>query len=132
MIGPKVIAWSDKRYPLALETVLSMVNFYWHTDSSARSMYIYPAAARAAGRNELLPVATSLEKPFGYSVFPMENLFLTEAYAEEIYPNMVYFNRIEKVGTYPSSSRAQADNSREVISQRWSSLKSFFGRWKPF
>ncbi|KAM5521537.1 epoxide hydrolase [Fusarium oxysporum f. sp. phaseoli] len=99
-IGPKVIAWSDKRYPLALETVLSMVNFYWYTDSSARSMYIYPAAARAAGRNELLPVATSLEKPFGYSVFPMENLFLTEAYAEEIYPNMVYFNRVGKGGHF--------------------------------
>ncbi|KAH7013971.1 epoxide hydrolase [Ilyonectria destructans] len=106
-IGEKVIAWSDERYPLALETVLPMVSFYWYTDSSARSLYIYPAVARGRARNELLPVATSLEKPLGYSVFPAENLFLPEAYAEEIYPNMVYYNRVEKGGHFAAAEQPE-------------------------
>lgn len=80
-----------------MDTVLTLVSFYWYTDTFPRSLYPYRALANSVSTGGLVNVPTSKEKPFGYSVFPAENLVLPESWAEQIYPNMVYYQRNEKV-----------------------------------
>ncbi|KAK1532042.1 epoxide hydrolase [Colletotrichum costaricense] len=99
-IGEKFLEWPDSRYPLSVDTILTMVSFYWYTDTFPRSMYPYRALASAAAANVLFSVATSKEKPFGYSVFPAENILLPKAWAEKAYPNLVFYKRNDKGGHF--------------------------------
>ncbi|WQF84510.1 Putative epoxide hydrolase, alpha/Beta hydrolase [Colletotrichum destructivum] len=99
-IGEKFLEWPDSRYPLTLDTILTMVSFYWYTDTFPRSMYPYRALAGSAAADELFSVPTSKEKPFGYSVFPAENILLPKAWAEKAYPNLVFYKRNDKGGHF--------------------------------
>ncbi|KAK1675868.1 epoxide hydrolase [Colletotrichum godetiae] len=99
-IGEKFLEWPDSRYPLSLDTILTMVSFYWYTDTFPRSMYPYRALAGAAAANVLFSVSTSKEKPFGYSGFPAENILLPKAWAEKAYPNLVFYKRNDKGGHF--------------------------------
>ncbi|KAK1489133.1 epoxide hydrolase [Colletotrichum cuscutae] len=99
-IGEKFLEWPDSRYPLSVDTILTMVSFYWYTDTFPRSMYPYHALASAATANVLFSVATSKEKPVGYSVFPAENILLPKAWAEKAYPNLVFYKRNDKGGHF--------------------------------
>lgn len=60
-------------------------------------MYPYPDIVRSQSAGGLVTVPTSKEKPFGYSVFPSENSLVPEAWAEQIYPNLAFYKRNEKV-----------------------------------
>lgn len=83
--------------------MLTLVTFYWYTDSLPRSLYPYRGIVASGNRNGLLsPVPTSKEKPFGHSVFPSEILVLPESWAKQTYPNLVYYKRNEKVSSIPS------------------------------
>jgi hypothetical protein len=95
-IGEKLIEWPDQRYPLPLETILTLVGFYWYTDTFPRSLYPYRALAASASSGGYFSVPTSKEKPFGYSVFPAENILVPEAWAEQIYPNLAFYKRHDK------------------------------------
>ncbi|KAF3798378.1 putative epoxide hydrolase [Colletotrichum gloeosporioides] len=99
-IGEKLIEWPDHRYPLSLDNILTLVTFYWHTDSFSRNLYPYRPMAEAAVGNKLFDVPTSKVKPFGYSVFPAENILMPEAWAKKAYPNLVYYKRNEKGGHF--------------------------------
>ncbi|KAM0323838.1 hypothetical protein ACHAQA_008416 [Verticillium albo-atrum] len=99
-IGEKLLEWPDHRYPLSLDTILTLVSFYWYTDTFQRSMYPYRALAGAQATGGLFNVPTSKEKPFGYSVFPAENILVPETWAEQIYPNLAYYKRNEKGGHF--------------------------------
>ncbi|CCF35757.1 epoxide hydrolase [Colletotrichum higginsianum] len=99
-IGEKFLEWPDSRYPLTLDTILTMVSFYWYTDTFQRSMYPYRALAGSAAADEIFSVPTSKEKPFGYSVFPAENILLPKAWAEKAYPNLVFYKRNDKGGHF--------------------------------
>ncbi|KAK2749484.1 epoxide hydrolase [Colletotrichum kahawae] len=99
-IGEKLIEWPDHRYPLTLDTILTLVTFYWHTNSFSRNLYAYRPMAAAAVENKLFNMPTSKTKPFGYSVFPAENILMPEAWAKKAYPNLVYYKRNEKGGHF--------------------------------
>jgi hypothetical protein len=80
--------------------MLTMVSFYWYTDTLPRSMYPYRGIAASGNWDGLLsPVPTSKEKPFGYSVFPSEIIVVSESWAEQFYHNLVYYRRNEKVSS---------------------------------
>ncbi|KAJ0295641.1 hypothetical protein COL5a_011605 [Colletotrichum fioriniae] len=104
-IGEKFLEWPDSRYLLPVDTIFRMVSFYWYTDTFPRSMYPYRALAGAAAANVLFSVPTSKEKPFGYSVFPAENILLPKAWAEKVHPNLVFYKRNEKVRLLPPIAR---------------------------
>ncbi|UPK97554.1 hypothetical protein LCI18_008489 [Fusarium solani-melongenae] len=74
-IGEKLIEWPGQRYPLPLETILTLVGFYWYTDTFPRSLYPYRALAASASSGEYFSVPTSKEKPFGYSVLSLGSGF---------------------------------------------------------
>ncbi|KAF4815911.1 putative epoxide hydrolase [Colletotrichum siamense] len=99
-IGEKLIEWPDHRYPLSLDNILTLVTFYWHTNSFSRNLYPYRPMAEAAVEDKLFNVPTSKAKPFGYSVFPAENILMPEAWAKNAYPNLVYYKRNQKGGHF--------------------------------
>ncbi|TQN69292.1 putative epoxide hydrolase [Colletotrichum shisoi] len=84
MIGEKFAEWPDSRCPLPLHTALPLVGFYWYTNTYPRSLYLYHYVAEAAASDVLFAVPTSREKPFGYSVFPAENILVPEAWARQV------------------------------------------------
>ncbi|KAK6207454.1 epoxide hydrolase [Colletotrichum tabaci] len=95
-IWEKFIKWSDSRYPLPLDTALALVGFYWYTNTYPRSPYLYHYIAEAAASDVLFAVPISREKSFGYSVFPAENILVPEAGANQVYPNLAFYERNEK------------------------------------
>ncbi|KAK7421200.1 hypothetical protein QQX98_002330 [Neonectria punicea] len=106
-IGEKFIEWPDHRHPLPLETILALVSFYWYTDTFPRSLYPYRPLAAATVSGVLFSVPTSKEKPFGYSVFPAENILVPQAWAEQIYPNLAFYKRNEKGGHFAALEQPQ-------------------------
>jgi microsomal epoxide hydrolase len=86
--GEKLLEWPDQREPLPLDTILAMVSLYWFTDTFPRSLY-HAQVLQAILKGELLPI--SKEKPLGYSMFPRDLALLPEAWARQLYPNLVFF-----------------------------------------
>ncbi|KAI9148733.1 epoxide hydrolase [Paramyrothecium foliicola] len=100
-IGEKLIEWPDRRYPLSLDTMLTLVSFYWFTDTISRSIYPYRGIVASGNWNGLLSsIPTSNKKPFGYSVFPSEIIMVPELWAKKIFPNLVYYRRNDKGGHF--------------------------------
>ncbi|KAM5527877.1 epoxide hydrolase [Fusarium oxysporum f. sp. phaseoli] len=99
-IGEKFIEWPDHRFPLPIDTILTMASFYWYTDTFPRSVYPYRSIAGAVTSNAIFTVPTSKEKPFGYSVFPSEIMLLPQAWAKEVFPNLVFYRRNDKGGHF--------------------------------
>ncbi|KAL7923104.1 Alpha/Beta hydrolase protein [Trichoderma austrokoningii] len=87
-IGEKLLEWPDQRAPLPLDTILAMVSLYWFTDTFPRSLY-HAQVLQTILKGEPLPI--SKEKPLGYSMFPRDVALLPEAWARQLYPNMVFF-----------------------------------------
>ncbi|KAL6401216.1 epoxide hydrolase [Ilyonectria robusta] len=123
-IGEKLIEWPDQRYPLPLETILTLVSFYWYTDTFPRSLYPYRALAASASSGGFFSVPTSKEKPFGYSVFPAENILVPEAWAEQIYPNLAFYKRHDKArigGHFAALEQPEAllQDVEEFLAKAW-------------
>ncbi|KAL2670295.1 hypothetical protein Neosp_014762 [[Neocosmospora] mangrovei] len=123
-IGEKLIEWPDQRYPLPLETILTLVGFYWYTDTFPRSLYPYRALAASASSGGYFSVPTSKEKPFGYSVFPAENILVPEAWAKQIYPNLAFYKRHDKArigGHFAALEQPEAllQDVEEFLAKAW-------------
>ncbi|KAK3331676.1 Alpha/Beta hydrolase protein [Cercophora scortea] len=96
-MGEKFIQWSDNSQPLALDAILSIVSFYWHTKSFGRSMWSYRALTPVIGQG-LPPIPLALTKPFGFSSFPHEMAALPRGYAEVIFGKSLVFYRAHDFG----------------------------------
>ena len=85
---------------LTREQILDNVTLYWLTGtgaSAARSYWeAYGADAPAAGRKPL--PAPSI--PFGFTTFPGEIWKTPRSWVEASYPNVVYFNEVDKGGHF--------------------------------
>ncbi|KAJ6104879.1 alpha/beta-hydrolase [Penicillium sp. IBT 16267x] len=93
-IGEKLLEWTGPREPFTLDTVLSMVSFYWFTRTFPRSLY-HATLVRNLLAGDPHPI--SMEKPLGYSLFPYDLAVLPKAWAEGIYPNLAFFRSHSKV-----------------------------------
>lgn len=97
---------------MPLDTALALVGFYWYTNTYPRSLYLYHYIAEAEASDVLFAVPTSREKSFGYSVFPAENILVPEAGAKQVYPDLAFYERNEKVKqaclVLPGSPQGQA------------------------
>jgi microsomal epoxide hydrolase len=99
-MGEKFIEWSDNRFdPLPLDTIISFVSFYWYTKSYGRAMWSYRSLTSIVG-GALPEFPLSLSKPFGYSAFPVEIAALPQAWAEYLFPNLVFYSSHEKGGHF--------------------------------
>jgi pimeloyl-ACP methyl ester carboxylesterase len=86
---------------LTRDHVLDNVTLYWLTRSATSAARMYwesarsAAAAAAAGR---APGEVSL--PAAFTVFPGEIFKAPRAWAEKVYPNLVYFNEVDRGGHF--------------------------------
>jgi pimeloyl-ACP methyl ester carboxylesterase len=80
---------------------------YWLTGtgaSAARSYWeAYGPDAPAAGRPPLPPTAI----PFGFTTFPGEIWRTPRSWVEASYPNVIYFNEVDKGGHFAAWEQPQ-------------------------
>jgi pimeloyl-ACP methyl ester carboxylesterase len=86
---------------LTRDAVLDNITLYWLTSTGASAARMYwesqraAAAAASAGKT---PPQTSL--PVAFTVFPGEIYRAPRSWAEEVYPNLTYFNEVERGGHF--------------------------------
>ena len=85
---------------LTRDHILDNITLYWLTGtgaSAARSYWeAYGPDAPAAGRRALPPPAI----PFGFTTFPGEIWRTPRSWVEASYPNVIYFNEVDKGGHF--------------------------------
>ena len=85
---------------LTRDNVLDNITAYWLTGtgaSAARSYWeAYGPDAPAAGRQPLPPPAI----PFGFTTFPGEIWRTPRSWVEASYPNVIYFNEVDRGGHF--------------------------------
>ena len=100
-IYEKFQAWTDNHGnpedALSVDAMLDNISLYWFTNSAASSARIYwentraGAASLSKGRIEL---------PMAASVFPHEIFSPPRAWAEALWPNLFYWNELDKGGHF--------------------------------
>jgi pimeloyl-ACP methyl ester carboxylesterase len=85
---------------LTRDHILDNITLYWLTGtgaSTARSYWeAYGPDAPAAGRQPLPPTTI----PFGFTTFPGEIWRTPRSWVEASYPNIIYFNEVDKGGHF--------------------------------
>jgi hypothetical protein len=89
--------WTDPRKPFSLDHILGTVTLYWFTGTFSTSLYHATAAMRYLSNT---PFPVSKEKPLGYSWFPYDLVVFPQAWAQEVYPNMVFYKSHSKVSCF--------------------------------
>lgn len=100
-IYEKFQAWTDNKGnpedALSLDRMLDDITLYWLTDSAASSARIYwqnsqgKPAGFSAGRIEL---------PMAATIFPKEIYRAPKAWAEAVWPNLIYWNEVDRGGHF--------------------------------
>jgi hypothetical protein len=93
-LGEKLLEWTDPREQLPLDTILGLISFYWFTQTFPRGLY---HANLVKSYSAGIPHPISTEKPLGYSMFAYDLAVLPKPWAQEIYPNLAFFNAHSKV-----------------------------------
>src|SRR5882724_761989 len=100
-IYEKFQAWTDNHgnpeHALAVDAMLDDISLYWFTDTAASSARIYWENNRA-GRAGLS--AGRIELPMAASVFPHEIFCPPKAWAEALWPNLFYWNELDRGGHF--------------------------------
>ncbi|KAF2173531.1 hypothetical protein M409DRAFT_35172 [Zasmidium cellare ATCC 36951] len=91
-IGEKYLEWTDE--DPSVETILQVASLYWLTDTYPRCIYPYRALVSGWKRGPYI------DKPFGYSFFPMDVLPKPGAWAKQE-GNLVHYVRHDSGGHFP-------------------------------
>ena len=99
-IYEKFQAWTDNRGnpedALSIDQMLDDISIYWFTDTAASSARFYWENARnGRGGN-----AGRIELPMAATVFPHEIFTTTKAWAEALWPNLFYWNKVDRGGHF--------------------------------
>jgi epoxide hydrolase len=100
-IYEKFQAWTDSHGnpedALSIDAMLDDISLYWFTDTAASSARIYweNTRAGAAGLSK-----GRIELPMAASVFPHEIFCPPKAWAEALWPNLFYWNELDKGGHF--------------------------------
>jgi len=84
---------------LTRDRILDNITLYWLTSTatSAARMYWEGARAAAAAAGQTPP---EVSLPVAFTVFPGEIFRAPRSWAERVYPNLTYFNEVEKGGHF--------------------------------
>jgi pimeloyl-ACP methyl ester carboxylesterase len=93
---------------LTREGILDNITLYWltQTPTSAARMYWESgrAAAAAAAARQAAP---EVSLPVAFTVFPGEIFQAPRTWAEEVYPNLIYFNEVDRGGHFAAWEEPQ-------------------------
>jgi len=100
-IYEKFQAWTDNRGDpedaLSIDAMLDDISLYWFTNTAASSARIYWENTQS-GRASLS--AGRIELPMAASIFPREIFCPPKEWAEALWPNLFYWNELEKGGHF--------------------------------
>jgi pimeloyl-ACP methyl ester carboxylesterase len=86
---------------LTRDAILDNITLYWLTNTATSAARMYwenaRATAAAAGRGQTPPEVTL---PVAFTVFPGEIYRAPRSWAERVYPNLVYFNEVDRGGHF--------------------------------
>ncbi|KAH6635127.1 Alpha/Beta hydrolase protein [Chaetomium sp. MPI-SDFR-AT-0129] len=105
-MGEKFQEWSDTRYPVPLNTILSVVSYYWYTNSFGRAIWAY------SPNGTIFPSVPST-KPFGYSSYPSEIMALPRSWAEKLFPTLVLYKQHDKASFLASDVSSRMSQGSE-------------------
>jgi pimeloyl-ACP methyl ester carboxylesterase len=120
-IYEKFQAWTDNHGnpedALSVDAMLDDISLYWFTDSAASSARIYWNNTRAgsAGLSR-----GRIELPMAASVFPHEIFTPPKAWAEALWPNLFYWNEVERGGHFAAFEQPKlfAEELRKAFKSR--------------
>jgi pimeloyl-ACP methyl ester carboxylesterase len=99
-IYEKFQAWTDNRGEpedaLTVDEMLDDISLYWFTDTAASSARIYWENARNGGGFD----AGRIELPMAATIFPKEIYRAPKVWAEAHWPNLFYWNEVDKGGHF--------------------------------
>jgi pimeloyl-ACP methyl ester carboxylesterase len=104
---------------LTRDHILDNITLYWLTGTATSAARMYwesgraAAAAAAAGQ---IPPAVSL--PVAFTVFPGEIFRAPRSWAEKVYPNLMYFNEVDKGGHFAAWEEPQLFSSEIRVAFR--------------
>lgn len=116
-IYEKFQAWTDNRGAaedaLTLDEMLDDISLYWFTGTAASSARIYWENARNGGGFD----AGTIELPMAATIFPKEIYRAPRAWAEAKWPNLFYWNEVERGGHFAAFEQPQifADEMRKAF-----------------
>jgi pimeloyl-ACP methyl ester carboxylesterase len=84
---------------LTRDRILDNITLYWltGTGTSAARMYWEGARSAAAAAGQVPP---EVSLPVAFTVFPGEIFKAPRSWAERVYPNLIYFNEVDKGGHF--------------------------------
>jgi pimeloyl-ACP methyl ester carboxylesterase len=100
-IYEKFQAWTDNHGNpedgLSVDAMLDDISLYWFTDTAASSARIYWENTRAGSAGLS---GGRIELPMAASVFPHEIFCPPKAWAEALWPNLFYWNEVDRGGHF--------------------------------
>src|SRR5262245_45058949 len=93
---------------LTRDNIVDNITLYWLTGSATSAARIYWETVRsiaAAARSSQAPAEVSL--PVAYTVFPGEIYQAPRSWVEKVYPNLIYFNKVDKGGHFAAWEEPQ-------------------------
>jgi len=75
---------------LTRDDLLDNITLYWLTNTAVSSARLY------SENNRSFVVAKNVGIPAAVSVFPEEIYTVSKSWAEKAYPNLIYYNRVDK------------------------------------
>jgi pimeloyl-ACP methyl ester carboxylesterase len=86
---------------LTRDRILDNITLYWLTRTGTSAARIYWESQRAAGAAAAAgQTPPTVSVPVGISVFPGEIFRAPRSWAERVYPNLAYFNEVERGGHF--------------------------------
>ena len=84
---------------LTRDRILDNITLYWLTATATSAARIYWEGARstAAAGGQIAP---EVSLPVAFTVFPGEIFQAPRSWAERVYPNLIYFNEVDKGGHF--------------------------------
>jgi epoxide hydrolase len=100
-IYEKFQAWTDNQGrpedALSVESTLDNITLYWLTETAVSSARFYWENARSG---HAAPSAGRIELPMAASIFPREGLRPPTAWAQAAWPNLFYWNELDRGGHF--------------------------------
>lgn len=81
---------------LTVDEMLDNISLYWFTDTAASSARIYWENTRSGGGFD----AGRIELPMAATIFPKEIYRAPKSWAETHWPNLFYWNEVDKGGHF--------------------------------
>jgi pimeloyl-ACP methyl ester carboxylesterase len=86
---------------LTRDRIVDNITLYWLTGTATSAARVYWETGRALARSLAAGQAPpTVSLPVGFTVFPGEVYPAPRSWTERVYPNLVYFNQVEKGGHF--------------------------------